>query len=122
MVKLLIAHGANTHSRTDVPHKTPMQLAAAGGHIDIMEELVKKGMDWKEKDDWGWTLLHEVASANNAEGVNWVSTRSRGLSNTKDKLGRTPLLTALMAGADVEVMCIMYEWIVLSFQHTEPLF
>ena len=69
MVQLLIKHGADTHSRTGVPQKTPMQLAAAGGHLDIMEELVKKGMDWKEKDDWGWTLLHEVASAKDAAGI-----------------------------------------------------
>ena len=101
MVQLLIQHGANTHSRTDVPHKTPMQLAAAGGHLLVMEELVKKGMDWKEKDDWGWTILHEVAAAGDAEGIRWVSLRSRGLSNTTDKLGRTPLLTALIAGAEV---------------------
>ena len=104
MVKLLIASGANTHSRTDVPRKTPMQLAAAGGHIDVLDELVKKGMNWKEKDDWGWTLLHEVAASGDAEGIKWVSTRSRGLANVQDKLGRTPLLTALIAGAGADAV------------------
>ena len=104
MVQLLIQHGANTHSRTDPPHKTPMQLAAAEGHLHVMEELVKKGMDWKEKDDWGWTLLHEVAAAKDAEGIKWVSLRSRDLSNITDKLGRTPLLTALIAGAGDEAV------------------
>ena len=104
MVQLLIKHGADTHSRTGVPQKTPMQLAAAGGHLDIMEELVKKGMDWKEKDDWGWTLLHEVASAKDAAGIKWVSLRCRGLSNIPEKLGRTPLLTALIAGAAVDAI------------------
>ena len=104
MVKLLINNGANVHSRTEIPHKSPIQLAAAGGHLSVMEELVKRGINWKEKDDWGWNLLHEVAATGNAETIRWVSTRSKGLSNVTDKLGRTPLLTALIAGAGVEAV------------------
>ena len=104
MAKLLINNGANIHSRTEIPHKTPIQLAAAGGHLSVMEELVKQGISWKDKDDWGWTLLHEVAATGNAEAIRWVSQRSRGMSNVADKLGRTPLLTALIAGAGVEAV------------------
>ena len=104
MAKLLISNGANIHSRTEIPHKTPMQLAAAGGHLSVMEELVKQGISWKDKDDWGWTLLHEVAATGNAEAIRWVSQRSRGMSNVADKLGRTSLLTALISGAGVEAV------------------
>ena len=81
-----------------------MQIAASGGHIHIMEELAKKGMKWNEKDDWGWTLLHEVAAARDAAGIRWVSLRCQGLSNISDKLGRTPLLTALIAGSEVDAI------------------
>lgn len=31
--------------------------------------------------------------------IRWTALRCRGMSNTKDKLGRTPLLLALLAGA-----------------------
>ena len=39
---------------------TGVQLAAAGGHLKVMELLVKRGAAWTERDDWGWTVLHEV--------------------------------------------------------------
>jgi hypothetical protein len=64
MIKLLINNGASTQTRTGIPCKSPMQLAAAGGHLEVMEELAKHGYEWKEKDDWGWTLLNEVAVEN----------------------------------------------------------
>ena len=66
-----------------------------------MEELVKHGYDWKEKDDWGWTLLHEVAALGNARAIEWVCERTRCMTNASDRLGRTPLLTALIAGVDI---------------------
>ena len=50
--------------RTGPPHKTPLQLAAAGAHLEVMEELAlhASNLDWRTRDDWGWTLLHEVAN------------------------------------------------------------
>ena len=104
MIKLLINNGASTKTRTGIPHKSPMQLAAAGGHLEVMEELAKHGYDWKEKDDWGWTLLHEVAAVGNAEAIRWVFSRSRCMTNIADKLGRTPLLTAVIAGAGADAI------------------
>ena len=55
--------GANIHELTGPPSKSPVQLAAAGGHLEVMEEMSKyiSSQDWKKRDDWGWTLLHEVA-------------------------------------------------------------
>ena len=53
MVKLWINNGANTKSKTGTPCKSPIQLAAAEGHITVMEELVKHGVDLKDKDEWG---------------------------------------------------------------------
>ena len=104
MVRLLINNGVDLKAKTDIPHKSPIQLAAAGGHIEVMEELVKHGVNWKEKDDWGWTLLHEVAATGDLEGIRWVTARSNTMTNIADKLGRTPLLTALIAGAKVEAV------------------
>jgi ankyrin repeat protein len=52
----------------------------------------------------GRTLLHEVAATGNVEAIRWVSSRSRGMTNVCDKLGRTPLLTALIAGAGAEAV------------------
>ena len=104
LVGILLAGGANPNMRTGPPQKTPLQLAAAGGHVKVMEMLVKHGANWKDKDDWGWTVLHETAATGQLEGIHWVLKESKGLVNVEDKLGRGPLLVGLMAGAGVEVV------------------
>ena len=62
-VLMLLRHGASISELTGPPHKSPIQLAAAGGHIEVMEVLTSQlsSHQWKWRDDWGWTLLHEVA-------------------------------------------------------------
>ena len=108
---------STVHS-TGPPHKTPLHLAAASGNNNVMEMLVKRGANWKDKDDWGWTVLHEAAASGNKRGhsfltdtlesdrpgVQWVCKESKGLINSADKLGRTPLLAGLMAGAGLEAV------------------
>ena len=70
----------------------------------VMEMLVKRGAGWKDKDDWGWNVLHETAAAGQVEGIHWVLKESKGLVNVQDKLGRGPLLVGLMAGAGLEAV------------------
>ena len=101
---MLLVGGANPSSRTGPPHKTPLHLAAAGGDVVIMEMLIKRGAGWKEKDDWGWSVLHEAAAAGHSAGILWVCRESKGLINVADKLGRTPLLAGLMAGAKLDAV------------------
>ena len=104
LVGILLSAGANPNTRTGPPQKTPLQLAAAGGHVRVMEMLVKRGAAWKDKDDWGWNVLHETAAAGHVEGIHWVLKESKGLVNVQDKLGRGPLLVGLMAGAGLEAV------------------
>ena len=72
--------------------------------MKVMEMLIKRGANWKDKDDWGWNVLHETASAGQLEGIHWVLKESKGLVNVQDKLGRGPLLVGLMAGAGLEAV------------------
>ena len=72
--------------------------------MKVMEMLVKRGANWKDKDDWGWTVLHETAATGRQEGIHWVCKESKGLINVQDKLGRGPLLVGLMAGAGLEAV------------------
>lgn len=104
LVRILLAGGANPCSRTGPPHKTPLHLAAAGGDVVIMEMLIKRGAGWKDKDDWGWSVLHEAAAAGHPAGILWVCRESKGLVSVMDKLGRTPLLAGLMAGAKLDAV------------------
>ena len=68
-----------------------------------MEKLAKHGYDWKEKDDWGWTL-HQVAAVSTAGTIRLFFSRSRCMTSVADKLGRTPFLTALTAGAGADAV------------------
>ena len=76
----------------------------------LLEDTLTSWRSWPSKDmtgkrgDWGWTLLHEVSSVGNAEAIRWVFSRSRCMTNVADKLGRTPLLTALIAGAGLDAV------------------
>ena len=54
--------------RTGPPHKSPLHLAAASANIEIMELLVKRGAAWRDRDDWGWTVLHEAAASGHQKG------------------------------------------------------
>ena len=33
-----------------------------------MEMLVKRGAAWRDRDDWGWTVLHEAAASGHQTG------------------------------------------------------
>ena len=41
--------------------------------------------------------------------LQWVCQKSSVMRNTKDKLGRTPLLLALMSHAEVEAVTVLVE-------------
>ena len=75
-----------------------------------MELLGERGAVWGTRDDWGWTVLHEVAASATRETVAWVCRESKGLNNLPDKLGRGPLLVGLMAGAEFGAVEEMIEY------------
>ena len=49
-----------------------------------MEELSRyyTSADWKQTDDWGWTLLHEVAHNGQADIIQVRVTQLRVLCNS----------------------------------------
>ena len=51
--------------RTGPPQKSALQLAGAGAHLGVLEVLAEHSsqLDWSQRDDWGWTVLHELAHA-----------------------------------------------------------
>ena len=98
---LLLQNGAQLNTPTGKPQKTTLHITVAGGHNELLKVLVKKfKADWKVRDDWGWTALHEAAVCGNKEIIRFLMKECRDLINQKDKLGRTPLLLGLMSGID----------------------
>ena len=67
----------------------------------MLEVLVRGGADWKAKDDWGWNVQHEAAASGCRAAIEWTFSRSASGTEDKDRLGRTPLLVALISGVEV---------------------
>ena len=108
IVKLLLNSGANPNSVTGPPRKTPLHIAVAGGYLDIIKTLIKRGKAvWDRRDDWGWTVLHEACAAGYKEPILYLYKECRDLRNQADKLGRTPLLTGLLAGIKEDVIEVL---------------
>ena len=78
-----------TGFRTGPPHKSPLHLAAASANTEIMEQLVKRGAAWRDKDDWGWTVLHEAAASGHQKGQCHQSPVSRDVMSlgVRDPVG-----------------------------------
>jgi hypothetical protein len=109
----LVDQGASFFSQELSKH------AAAGGHIEVLEWLVRKGADLKAVDKNGWTVLHLAAGGGHVAAMDWLA--GKGLADQEgkvsfdqrahlgilDKVGRTELHLAA-GGGHVEAM----EWLV----------
>ncbi|KAK4743514.1 hypothetical protein SAY87_001515 [Trapa incisa] len=53
---------------------TPLHLAAEGGHLDVMDELLERGanIDARTKGACGWTPLHCAAKERKREAVKFL--------------------------------------------------
>uniref|UniRef100_A0A453MP23 Uncharacterized protein n=1 Tax=Aegilops tauschii subsp. strangulata TaxID=200361 RepID=A0A453MP23_AEGTS len=56
------------------PGATPLHLAAQGGHVKIMDELLERGanIDARTKGACGWTPLHIAAKERNKRVVRFL--------------------------------------------------
>lgn len=53
---------------------TPLHLAAEGGHLEVMDELLERGanIDARTKGACGWTPLHSAAKERRREAVKFL--------------------------------------------------
>ncbi|URE37682.1 Ankyrin repeat [Musa troglodytarum] len=53
---------------------TPLHLAAQGGHINVMDELLERGanIDARTKGACGWTPLHIAAKERNKQAIKFL--------------------------------------------------
>ncbi|RWW76130.1 hypothetical protein BHE74_00015808 [Ensete ventricosum] len=56
------------------PGVTPLHLAAQGGHINVMDELLERGanIDARTKGACGWTPLHIAAKERNKQAIKFL--------------------------------------------------
>ena len=95
-VKQHLAAGADVNAKDDWG-KTPLYVAALGGHKEIAELLIAKGADVNAKGDGGVTTLQLAASRGHKELAELLIAEGAEI-NAKDEDGHTPLHQAALDG------------------------
>uniref|UniRef100_A0A336KKD9 CSON012202 protein n=1 Tax=Culicoides sonorensis TaxID=179676 RepID=A0A336KKD9_CULSO len=84
-------------TRNKLTDSTPLQLAAEGGHADVVKALVRAGASCTEENKQGMTAVH-LAAQNGHGQVLEVMRSSNSLRISSKKLGLTPLHIAAYYG------------------------
>ena len=84
----------------DLNGSTPLLMAAAGGHREMLHLLLKYGADTEATDDKGWTALMKVAQAGHVDALNLLLSfgAAPDFANPVDKK-QTALMVAAAAGS-----------------------
>ena len=98
MVKALLDHGGLQDATVyTVPQRTWLHLAMSGGNLNIIEMILKAGVDANEKDIWGDTPLHYLTAlglTHLAQIVNLLLEFGAQV-NIVNKIAETPLHLAV---------------------------
>lgn len=84
-------------ARNKLTDATPLQLAAEGGHADVVKALVRAGASCTDENKAGFTAVH-LAAQNGHGTVLDVMKSSNTLRIVSKKLGLTPLHVAAFYG------------------------
>ncbi|ETN58244.1 ion channel nompc [Anopheles darlingi] len=84
-------------TRNKLTDSTPLQLAAEGGHADVVKVLVRAGASCTDENKSGFTAVH-LAAKNGHGQVLEVMRSTNSLRVSSKKLGLTPLHVAAYYG------------------------
>ncbi|XP_058447921.1 serine/threonine-protein phosphatase 6 regulatory ankyrin repeat subunit A isoform X2 [Malaya genurostris] len=84
-------------TRNKLTDSTPLQLAAEGGHADVVKVLVRAGASCTDENKSGFTAVH-MAAKNGHGQVLEVMRSTNSLRVSSKKLGLTPLHVAAYYG------------------------
>ncbi|XP_026463425.1 uncharacterized protein LOC113366088 [Ctenocephalides felis] len=84
-------------ARNKITDSTPLQLAAEGGHAEVVKALVRAGASCTEENKAGFTAVH-LAAQNGHGTVLEVMRSTNSLRISSKKLGLTPLHVAAYFG------------------------
>lgn len=108
-VRLLLAQGGNPDAR-DEEQRTPLMLAVAEGHRELVQVLLEAGADPNLRDLDGWSAL-DVAVARKMIEIVWLLVQFGADVNASGDLGHSPLSRALLtAGEPDPVVQILVRW------------
>ena len=89
-IRRLVARGARLDC-ADYDLRTPLHLAAAEGHVDVVRYLLDQGVPWRPLDRWGGTPLDDAIRHQRPEVVGLLRTRDHDTSPEPIEPVRLPL-------------------------------
>jgi ankyrin repeat protein/rubrerythrin len=107
LIPPLLQKGANINARSEKHRRTPLMLAAFGGHVDTVRLLLEKGADVNAKEAVVGTALTDASNAGRLEVVRLLLEKGADV-NAKNKDGGTALTAASCTG-HLEVVRLLLE-------------
>ena len=84
-------------NQSNVEGQTPLHLAVAGSHFDVVKLLLEKGGDVNQRMDGDESVLHMTATTGNQKLTQLVLTHGAEV-DAINEIGRTPLHKAARYG------------------------
>jgi ankyrin repeat protein len=96
-VQALVAGSPELAGARDESGRTPLHLASAGGHLQLVTYLLSQSVDIDAVDNTGGTALHGAAAAGRHEIAGLLIERKANV-DSPDAEGQTPLAKACIGG------------------------
>lgn len=106
IVILLLDHGADIHATHEEDNTSVFQYGVYQKHIDILQHLLKRGVDVNQKGWRGGTALHSGAMYGHANIIQFLI-RNGAEINVFDQRGLTPLHCASSCGYNASVVQLL---------------
>ncbi|XP_048246402.1 ankyrin repeat domain-containing protein 50-like [Haliotis rufescens] len=98
MVEHIMSQGIGDVNSQNQDGRTPLLLAAFGGHREVFDLLVRNGANASVVCNMGNTILHVACIGGHVEMVEHIMSQGIGDVNSQNQDGRTPLLLAAFGG------------------------
>ncbi|KAH3835815.1 uncharacterized protein LOC127876270 [Dreissena polymorpha] len=95
-------------SKSDVDGNTPLHDAAAGGNVEIFNDLIQYGLSPFTTNADGATVLHDACFYGKLEMVKFICLNYSDLINVRTDIGLTPVFGAALGGY-LDIMKYMLE-------------
>lgn len=107
-VRELLAGDAALAVATDDDGRTPLQLAAAHGHVELCAVLLEAGADVNAADEDGETPLHSAIRRNQLAAAGLLLQRGAD-TEARNAYGRTPLLLVARETGNLEMARVLID-------------
>ncbi len=106
IVILLLDHGADVHATHEQDNTSAFQYGVYKKHLNILQLLIKRGVDVNQKGWRGGTALHSGAMYGHAKIIQFLI-RNGAEINIFDQRGLTPLHCASSCGHDTSIVQLL---------------